>query len=281
MANRRFGWHNGTLTARNATIEGNFTIDGNFTFGNASTDTLTITGLIDYASATYTSDCIDFTNVTLTHTGSNGPTFIRAGTYASPVTNSSENQSGMIRLYGETSADGSSYDRGLFITLKTTGTKGVFPISGLAEVLAQSGAGPNKVQAGQFISHLNSATAKLSTLDGDATAGMYGAWLKVTSAAGSVASSGSRVAAVWLDNQMLGTVSGEEYGIFSTTGGTKPDAWAGFETTGAGWANLFSFDETAFDQDPVGSGDKTGGSKTNYLKVNLNGTAVAIQLYDI
>ena len=101
-------------------------------------------------SGAYTSDVIDFSSVTINHTGSNGPCFIRAGTYASPVANADEDQSGFVRLYGSTSANGSSYDRGVFVCLKTTGLKGIFPIAGLAEVKAQSGAGPNAAQAAQF-----------------------------------------------------------------------------------------------------------------------------------
>lgn len=228
----------------------------------------------------YTDDCFDFTDADLTHSGSNGPCFIRAGTYASPVSNTSEEQSGFMRLYGTTSADGTSYDRGVFVCLKTTGTKGIFPVSGLAEVLEQTGAGPTKAQAAQFIAGLHTATSKLATIGADTTAGMYGAWLKVYSVTGSEASSGSRVAAVWLDNQMSGTVSGEEYTIFSTTGGTKPDAWAAFETTSSGWTNFLYFDETAYDELPVVSAEPTGSTK-KYLAVSLNGTAYGIPLNSV
>ena len=228
-----------------------------------------------------TADVIDFSGVTINSTGSNGPTLIRGGTYDSPILNADEDQSGFIRLYGETSADGASYDRGLFICLKTTGLKGIFPIAGLAEIKAQTGVGPNKAQAGQFTVLLQDATSKLATLGGDATAGMYAIWAKVGGHGSAEASSGSRIAALWLDNQLQGSVLGEEYACFITTGGTKPDAVFGFETTGAGWANLFSFDETSFDQEPIASGDKTGQSKEYWLKVDLNGTAYGIQLYTI
>jgi len=233
---------------------------------------------LDFSGA-YTEDVIDFSGVTINSTGSNGPGLIRAGTYATPIANADEDQSGFMRLYGETSANGSSYDRGIFVCLKTTGLKGIFPIAGLAEVLAQSGAGPSKAQAAQFITMLQEATSKLATLGGDATAGMYAAWLKVGSVSGAVASAGSRVAAVWLDNQMNGTVSGEEYAAFITCGGSKVDAVFGFETTSSGWTSLFYFDETAYDQDPVVSGDATGGNKDYHLRVNLNGTMYGIQLY--
>ncbi|KKK50726.1 hypothetical protein LCGC14_3122150, partial [marine sediment metagenome] len=150
-----------------------------------------------------------------------------------------------------------------------------------AEVLAQGGAGPNKVQAAQFISMLQVSGAKLATLGGDPTAGMYGAWLKVGAVSGAEASAGSRVAAVWLDNQMSGTVDGEEYAAFITSGASKVDAVFGFETTSSGWSYLFDFDETAFDQDPVTAGNVSTGSKDYALKVRFNGVAYALQAYKL
>jgi hypothetical protein len=235
---------------------------------------------IDF-TGTYTSDVIDFSSATIAPTGSNGPCFIRAGTYASPVDLGTDtDQSGMIRLYGTTQAAGTSYDRAIFACLKTTNTKGVFPISGLAEVNAvASGNGPTSVQAGQFIAHLNSSTAKLAALGGNATAGMYGGWFKIAAESGATTASGSRAAPIWVDNQLNGAnISGsmEEYGIFATTGGSKPKAFIGFETTSSGYTNLLYFDETAYDQDPIFSAgtckvDATKDS-TGTIKIDLNGT---------
>lgn len=47
MANTRFGWHSGNVIARDLTLSRNLTVSGNFTFGDASTDTLTVTGKLD------------------------------------------------------------------------------------------------------------------------------------------------------------------------------------------------------------------------------------------
>ncbi len=232
-------------------------------------------------TGTHTSDAIDFTNTTINFTGSSGPAYIRAGTYGTPVTNADEDQSGMFRMYWETSADGSSYDRGLFICLKTTGTKAIFPISGLAEVLAQSGVGPTKAMAGQFIVGLHTPTSKLAASTGT-TDGMFASWFKVYSVSGSVAASTSRVAAIWLDNSMGGTVSGEHYSAFITSGGIKADAVFGLET-GSGWSSLFYFDETAYDQDPVST--VTPATQSNdsdgSLIINLNGTLYYIPYFGI
>jgi len=234
----------------------------------------------------FTNAALDFSDVVLNHSGSSGPVMMRAGSYGSPVTSADPHQSGMIRLYGRNSAltdDGTGfYDRGLFVCLKSTGAKGLFPIAGLAEVeTTASGDGPTAVMAGQFISHLLNTGSKLANSSG--TDMMCASWFKITAIDGATCGATSKKAAVWLDNQMYGNnaAPGEEYTIFTTTGGLKPDAFVGFETTSSGWSNLFYFDETAYNQEPVVSGDKTGGNKDYYLKVNLNGTAYALQLYTV
>ncbi len=216
------------------------------TFGD-----ITIFGGIDF-TGTYTDDVIDFTDVVIDHTGSNGPVWLRGGTYGLPVLNADEDQSGMLRFYGQTSANGTSYDRGIFIALKTTGTKSVIPIAGLAEILAQTGDGPANVHAGEFIANMNSATAALDTTAAAAWAGFAGLWAKVASTPGSVTAAESVVAAAWIDNQMSGTVLGEEYALYITSG-TKPDAVFGFEASSGsgGWDQLFYFDETTYDKVPI------------------------------
>ena len=260
-----------TLTVTGATaVTGALTLTGD----------IGLTGGIDF-TGTYTGNCIDFSDVTINHTGSAGPCMIRAGTYGSPATttfveNADEDQSGFIRLYGATSADGTSYDRGIFSCLVTTGKKGIFPIAGLAEVRAQSSTGPIQVGAAQFIAHLNSADAVMGARSGNGWANFYGAWLKVTSEVGSVASSGSVVTPLWVDTQMNGTISGEYYSIFATSG-SPPDAFVGFESgAGHGWDNLFYWDDTCYDQDPIVSSGtcKIDAAKdsTGTIKIKLNDT---------
>jgi len=208
-------------------------------------------------TGTYTGNVIDFSNVTIDHTGSAGPCMIRAGTYTAVpdetnfVQNADEDQSGFIRLYGATSADGSSYDRGIFSCMVTTGLKGVMPIAGLAEIRAQSGAGPTSVMAGQFIVDMNEATSAL----GASTAGWCGmtaVWAKITSTLSSATNASSRIAAIWLDTAMSGTVSGESYVAWITTS-TDMDAIFGIHSaTGTGVAtNLFYFDDSCDDQAPI------------------------------
>ena len=258
-----------------------------YTFDKA----ITITGGLSLATATtgldftgtYTGNAIDFSNATIDPTGSNGPCMIRLGTYAAPYDYGADNdQSGVVRIYTTSSGDNTSYDRGIFIYTETTGAKGAFPVAGLAEA-NNTGTGTAKLQAAQFIAHLGaqSTGAHLATLGGDVTAGMYGAWLKVAASGTAVCDAGSRVAAAWIDNQMSGTVSGEEYGIFATTGASRPDAFIGLETTSSGYSQFLYFDET------FNSGAGTcvttdavpGGNQDARILVYYNGTQYYIPLY--
>ncbi len=231
----------------------------------------------------YSNAAIDLSGVVLNHSGSSGPVMIRAGTYASPVTSSDAHQSGMIRLYGSNDAaadDGTGfYDRGIFAYLRTDKAKGIFPISGLAEVRTTAGEGPVAVMASQFIAGLHTSGAKLDST-ASVTDGMFASWLKVYSAVGSVADATSRVASVWLDNQMNGTVSGEHYSIFATNG-SNSDAFVGFETgDGAGWDYMWYFDETAYDQDPLSDlGAKNEVNSDKSIKIKLNDTVYYIPIF--
>ena len=225
---------------------------------------------IDF-TGTYTENVIDLSNITIDYTGSSGPAPIRIGTYGSPLANADEDQSGMLRLYGQTSANGTSYDRGVFVALKTTGTKSIFPIAGLAEVLAQTGAGPVSVAAGQFIADLHTTDAVLAATTGGGE-GMYGAWFKVTAIDGATTNANSVIAPIWVDNQLYGNnanTSNKEFGIRATTGGTVPKSFIGFETSSDGWGQLLYFDATAYDHQPV--------SNTS-LKVMLNTTQYYLPL---
>ena len=241
-------------------------------YGGFSMGKLIVTGIstgVDLQGA-YTNAAIDLTDVTNNYGGSSGPVLLRGGTYGSPMTSADAGQSGGIRLYTMSTAttdDESTgyYDRGIFIYNRTDGSKNIYPIAGLAEVRTVSGDGPKDVIAGQFIAGLRTAGAKLD----DGNWGMFGTWNKIYSETGSVAVSGTKVAPLWIDNQMSGTVSGEEYGIFLTTGASVPDAVMGFETSSSGWDQLFYFDETTYNVAPVSNLS---------LKVLLNTTQKYIPL---
>ncbi|MHA1482087.1 MAG: hypothetical protein ACTSQA_01450 [Candidatus Heimdallarchaeaceae archaeon] len=249
---------------------------GDATTGIALTGTYT-SSVIDFNGATSADHVLDFTGITVS--GGSG-SLVRAGSYSSPI-DVGTGGNGLIRMYGETSEASGVY-AGTFFLVRTTGAEGVIGDSALVEGSATGESYPSALQGGQFHAGLT-AGAKLDGIDAHegVIGGMYGVWAKVYASETSVADADSRVAALWVDNQMSGTVGGEEYGIFATTGASQPDAFIGFETTSSGWDSLFYFDETAYDQKPVVSGDISGQTKGYYLRVDLNGTMYGIQLYQL
>lgn len=46
----KFGWHSGSLTCKNITVQNDFTVQGNLTFGDASTDTLSVNGAATFSN---------------------------------------------------------------------------------------------------------------------------------------------------------------------------------------------------------------------------------------
>ena len=75
---------------------------------------------------------------------------------------------------------------------------------------------------------------------------------------------------------------GEEYTIFATTGGLKPDAFVGFETSSSGISNMWYFDETAYDQDPISDlGAKEEVNSDKSIKISLNGTTYYIPIFAV
>ncbi len=233
-------------------------------------------------SGAYTNSAINLSDVTLDHTGSAGPVMIRAGTYASPVTSSDKHQSGMIRLYSRNSAltgdGGGFYDRGIFVAMKTTGAKGQMAFGGLVEVEATvSGDGPTNVKAGEFIVSLLETGSKLGN------GNMHGIWAKIHSIDGSTTHSSSKKATIWADNQMNGNnaAPGEEYGIFATTGGLKPDGFIGFETSSSGYDQFLYFD-TTFNSGAgtmVTTDSVPGGNQDARILVWYDGVQYYIPLY--
>lgn len=239
-------------------------------------------------TGSYTGNAIDFGGATITPTvaGSNGPCFIRLGTYAAPYDyGDNDNQSGVMRIY--TTCDGSaSYDRGLFAYAEVTEAKSAYPVAGLVEA-NNTGTGPSSIGGAQFIAHLGaqSSGAHLATLSGGSASywcGMYGVWAKVAAAGTAVCDSGSRVAPIWVDSQMSGTISGEEFGIFATTGASRPNGFIGFKTSSSGYDYLFYFDDT-FDAGAgtcVETSAVPGGNQTARIKVYYDTTAYYIPLYE-
>jgi hypothetical protein len=207
---------------------------------------------------------------------------ISAGSYGSKLTHSA---SELITLAAEGTEDDFYLGIGSYIKVSGEDGKG-FPLCTLVESTHTTGT--DRMQGLQAMSFLGtvggSEAAHLKTLGGDATAGMYAGWFKVGANSNCVCDSGSRVAAIWVDNQMSGTISGEEYGLFCTTGASKPDALIGLETTSSGWAQFLLLDETMASAEPfVASGCNVSGAGASeaYLKVSVNGTQYGLPLIAI
>jgi len=240
-------------------------------------------------SGTYSGNAIDFSSGTYTPdaSGSAGCTLIRAGSYTTPMTNSSAYQSGIIRLYMETSATGASYDRAIFTCLKTTGTKGLINIAGLAEVHADTASGsptgPANVKGCEFITQLFDTGSRLP-----ASSIMHAGWFKVTAIDGATINSTAKVSPIWLDNQLYGNNADGaiETTIWNTTGGNVPKGWAGFSTTSSGWHSLLYFDSTmttgtSFTVAPLSTRATKSAASDASLIVDLNGTAYYIGLFNL
>lgn len=182
---------------------------------------------------------------------------------------------GLFRIYGKV-GDGGTASANIFVRTLTESTSG--PIG--AQFYTDSSAttpGPTVLSAVDAFAVLN-AGGYLAAKSG-ATDGMHAVWAKVQGDVTSVCS--GTVFPLWVDNQMSCAVAQEEYGIFATTGGSKPDAFIGFETTSSGYDQLFYFDET------FNSGAGTcvttdavpGGNQDARIKVYYNATQYYIPLY--
>lgn len=236
-----------------------------------------------YALWDETNDKLVMNVAKLEFTGTPTTNLIKAGSYGSMLTHPG---SSLISMGAEGASDGWYIGQGLYV--RASGEDGK-PFGYTTTVEITTTDGTDRGQAGQFIIGLGSIgsggneAAVLKTLGGDATAGMYATWHKIGGGTNAVVNSGGRMAAIWLDNQFSGTCNGEEYTIFSTTGGSVPDAWASFETTSSGWAALFHFDSTLTGSTvaPLSS-KKPDTSTTNAdgsLIIDLNGTKYYIPYY--
>jgi len=210
-------------------------------------------------------------------TSTSGGGVIDAGSYASKLTATGVE---MITV-ATTKASGWSIGVGSYGTV--TAEDG-YPIGFASLVESTHTTGTKTLQGAQFMAFLGtpggSQAAHLKTRGGDSTAGMFAVWAKTGANANCVIDSGARTAPLWVDNQVSGTLSGEEYGIFASTGASRPTAFIGFETTSSGYDQLFYFDET-FNS---GAGtcvttDAVPGTQDARIKVYYNGTQYYIPLY--
>jgi len=192
------------------------------------------------------------------------------GSYSSKISLPTGATTEMNTVAGEGTEDDFYIGRGTY--MRTTGEDGKgFGLSVLVE--GTNTTGTPTLEGAQIMAFLGSVggseAAHLKTAVGDATAGMYALWLKIGANPNAVFDAGSKASVLWIDDQLSGTISGENYGIYATTGGGVPDAFIGFETSSSGWSQFLYFDETAYNKQPVSN---------NTLKVLLNTTQMYIPL---
>lgn len=237
-----------------------------------SANALTIAGGDLAFSGAANAHFLNFDSVTL------DKTIIGVSSYSSPIDQSCT--TGLVG-FASTSDDADSwrYSAGLYIKGTGSGTK----VMGLGLQSEYNGTdGADRLFGMSSIAYLGGGGEAARLLTNPDIGGMYAGWFKVTAPVAGVVDSGSRVAALWVDNQMNCVCNGEEYAFFITCGGSKVDAVFGFETTSSGWTHLFSFDETAYDQDPVSAlvCDTDGGDSNGSLKIALNGVTKYIPYFD-
>ena len=181
---------------------------------------------------------------------------------------------GLFRIYGKAESGGSTSAM-IFTRTLTDSTSSVVGAQFYTDC-DTTATGPTNVEAINCFAILNASSvlaASSSWMNG-----LKGAWLKVQGDA--TATCNGNVAPLWIDNQMSCAVGGEEYGIIATTGGTKPDAFIGFETSSSGYDQLLYFDETF--NSGAGTCVETSAvpaTQDARIKVYYDGTQYYIPLY--
>ena len=181
---------------------------------------------------------------------------------------------GLFRMYGKPGAGG-GVSAQIFVRALTDCTSS----NCACQLYADSDAdtpGPTNVEALNCFAMLNAG--KYLAASTSWMQGLKAIWAKVGADNTSVCN--GNVAPLWIDNQINCAVGGEEYGIFASTGGSRPDGFIGFETTSSGYDQLLYFDAT-FNS---GAGtcittDSVPGTQDARIKVYYDGKQYYIPLY--
>jgi len=138
--------------------------------------------------------------------------------------------------------------------------------------------GPTGLSAADFFAVVNAGGHIAASVG--ATDGMHATWHKVNADVAAVVN--GNVCAIWCDNQMHCAIGGWETGIFATTGGSVPDSFIRFNTSSAGWANLFLFDSTMTGKAPIGPAVNTdAGDSDISLIMEYNGATYYIPAFAV
>jgi len=230
-------------------------------------------------AGTYTGNGINFTGEFSDHVidiqpsaglGSNKALYI--GTWGTEA--QFDDGGGLFRMYGKPGAGGGVSAQMFVRALTDCSSSNV-----ACQLYADSDAstpGPTNVEALNCFAMLNAG--KYLAASTSWMQGLKSIWAKVGADATSVCN--GNVAPLWIDNQINCAVGGEEYGIIATTGGSRPDAFIGFETTSSGYDQLLYFDET-FNSDAgtCVTTDSVPGTQDARIKVYYDGKQYYLALY--
>ena len=181
---------------------------------------------------------------------------------------------GLFRIYGKVGSGGTT-STNIFVRTLTDSTSGVIGAQFHTDVDSTT-PGPTTVSGVDAFAVLNAGGYLAASVG--ATDGMHAIWAKVTADVTSVAN--GNVCSIWVDSQMNCAVAGDEYGIFATTGGSRPDGLIGLQTTSSGY-DQFIYADTTFNS---GAGtcittDSVPGTQDARIKVWYNGAQYYLPLY--
>ncbi len=219
MVNRNFGWHSGALKCKDITVLNDMAIEGSMSFGDASADTLTITGTATFSAATY------------------------FGTYASPTTFVTDVP--LVMVSGDATADqASGVTRCAWFRAKVSDDQTANSILGIEAQCRVNGAAlsANTLGAGQFTGMWayweQSGTTALNT-------GCLASAVSCTveGAATLTIDSGAILAGVVIDSSVNGsaTNSGTFNAIYIKKAASALDFASGIEMTDCISSEVFKF----------------------------------------
>ena len=223
--------------------------------------TQNISGLLKFTGAAQT-NAIDFSGHTVDATKTNGSLITTGSTW---INFTAANQTGMKLLLSSSATSGDfatirmrarADAAGNVVTGNFAASAGVnnygdlYALQGYAQPLTYTQSGASNIVCGVY-SCIDKASG--------ATSGRH--W------------------STWTDEHSNVVASGGHYMHRLSNNSTNSSVYNGCWTVypGAGMTYLFNLENA---NAPVASGDKTGGSKTHALAVNINGTPAYIQCYD-
>jgi len=207
----------------------------------------------------------------VTATGLSGKRVLFFGAWGTEL-----NSTGVERIYWKAlSGQGTQTMR--FVRANTDTTDGAIGAQYYTDCDATT-PGPTSLSAADFFVIVNAS--KFVDTSVSAVDGLHATWHKIN--ADVTATVNSNCMAIWLDNQMHCAIGGWEATIFSSTGGSVPDAWARFTTSSSGWTNLFQFDTTMAGHGPIGAAVNTdAGDSDISLVMEYNGTTYYIPAFAV